>query len=805
MAAAIHVLLVGKSPTKRQRINDLLQHTDGAELSHGEHWKDCPVSLVEQVDVILWDPPGAGWLDALHAMQLVTELPVVVLTADEELGHSLVQAGAQDFVDIEEIPGSLLLRLLRNAVERHASQRQLQHMNACLRSIRDLDRVISREQDVQALIETACRNLVRERNYRCIQISLDDAEGETSAYACEAKCGRHNADGSIEGCPFCRYALDSITKDGSLIVRNGDIAHSDPIATDSCRRSATMATCLSYAGRQLGRIVAVVPGDFVAQPDEETLFRDIADDIAHAVHSIEVRKEHEELFQALQKSERQHSFIVDKLPNGFIHVLDREYRFLFSHGNFLNEIGLEPQDMLSKSVYDFAADPVTLIKQLQPAFEGEEIAFEKDYGKRSFMVHAAPLEREDDRITSIITLGVDITPLKQAQAEAERLQETVRQMEKINAIGQLAGGIAHDFNNQLGAILGYAEILSAQLNTDDMLHTYANAIVTATRRSAELTNELLTFARKREVKRIPINLHDLIREVCFLLKRSIGKNITVKTCLDAPQVMTMGEPAQLQNLLLNLAINARDAMPDGGEIRLESACVELGPDSELVQQFEIENGPYVKLSVTDTGIGMSEETQSRIFEPFFTTKTEGKGTGMGLASVYGTVRAHDGAITCRSAEGQGTVFSVYFRQAGAVYDAEIKEDEKLVPGYARILVVDDEDVVRTMARDTLSLLGYEVIDFGSPGKAVDYYAKNSADIDLVVLDIEMPQISGFDAYREMAAINPELRVLVISGFCEEEEINGIITSEHFSFIRKPFRIAVLSREVAALLPAAPAK
>jgi signal transduction histidine kinase/CheY-like chemotaxis protein len=364
---------------------------------------------------------------------------------------------------------------------------------------------------------------------------------------------------------------------------------------------------------------------------------------------------------------------------------------------------------------------------------------------------------EDGKVVRVITVVRGTT-------EVVRAQERLRQAEKMEALGQLAGGIAHDFNNQLAAILGYAELLRARL-TDPGLREDADMIGRAASRSADLTRQLLAFARKGKVLSETIDVHAVLREIVALLGRTVDKRIRIRMELDDVACLTTGDPSQLHTALLNLAINARDAMPEGGELVFRTSRLSLS--DERSRAHHLAPGAYVQIAVSDTGVGMNEATRRRLFEPFFTTKEPGKGTGMGLAAVYGTVLGHQGAIAVQSEPGKGSTFTVLLPlsttgQAGARPAVDVPADN-----IARnVLVVDDEPAVRSMIRDALEDLGWSVTAYADSRQAVRWYAEHGASIDLVILDMAMPLLNGADTLKALRAINPAVRAVIASGHAE---------------------------------------
>jgi len=381
------------------------------------------------------------------------------------------------------------------------------------------------------------------------------------------------------------------------------------------------------------------------------------------------------------------------------------------------------------------------------------------------------------------------------------MEEQLRQSEKMQAIGQLAGGIAHDFNNQLAGVLGYADMLENHLE-DEKLSRYATSIKKGAKRAAELTKQLLAFSRKGKNLSVPVEIHKVIGEVASILEHSIDKRIKIQQVLKASPAVTVGDPTQLQNAILNIALNARDAMPRGGELIFETDIAEFDEDFCKGHPYEVDAGGYLKISVTDNGCGMDAETQKHIFEPFYTTKEVGKGTGMGLASVYGTVRNHGGSISVYSevGHGHGTAFRIYLPLAEDVRnDENANTRSNPTTGTARILLVDDEGVIRELAAEMLRGWGYKVTVCNDGKEAVKFYESSWQNIDLVILDMVMPELGGRDTFIAMREINPDVRAILSSGYSINGEAQAILDEGVMAFVGKPFSQAELSEKVAQVL------
>ncbi len=381
--------------------------------------------------------------------------------------------------------------------------------------------------------------------------------------------------------------------------------------------------------------------------------------------------------------------------------------------------------------------------------------------------------------------------------ERNRLEEQLRQAQRLEAVGQLAGGVAHDFNNVLTAIIGSAELLRSPGLTVERREAFLRTIVSASERAAGLTSTLLDFARSKRRVAIPIDVHTIITETVALLERSIDKRIHLVVDLTAPQSRVIGDSAQLQNALLNLGLNARDAMPAGGEIRIVTRGVFLTAQAIAGLRGNVEPGDHLEIRVSDTGGGIAHTHVQRIFEPFFTTKPIGKGTGLGLATVLRSISDHHGGVSVESEEGCGTTFRIFLPITTQTTEIHGTGPHAAL-GQGSILVVDDEDDVRGVAVAHLTALGFTVQEACDGHEAVAIYAKHPGSIDVVILDMEMPGMRGSDCLRALQATDPQVAAILCSGFAREEDQlwrdAGFIAA-----VAKPYRISELRRAIQGAL------
>jgi signal transduction histidine kinase/CheY-like chemotaxis protein len=401
----------------------------------------------------------------------------------------------------------------------------------------------------------------------------------------------------------------------------------------------------------------------------------------------------------------------------------------------------------------------------------------------------------DNALTSFIA-DLAETTLQQKMLESERaaLEVKLRQAEKMDALGQLVGGIAHDFNNMLGGIIGAAEMLASYIPNNSKAIIFHKLIMDSANRAADLTQKLLTFSRSAPKASLVVDVHEIINETVVFLKNTIDRRISLETNLMADHSAVIGDPSQLNNAFLNLGINASQAMPEGGTLIYSSQNIVLDAPSCEASPFDIQPGNYLEIEVRDTGCGIKPENLSKIFDPFYTTKKPSHGTGLGLTTVYGTVQQHSGAIHVYSEEGVGTTFKILLPLAGADHAVKIVPSQKL-KGSGRILVADDEEVMRITAKAILEDLGYEVILAQNGQEALDLYVNRKQDINLIILDMIMPVMNGRDCFIEIKKHDPKVPIVLSSGLIKESDLQYMKQQGLKWVIRKPYHSDNLSQIV----------
>jgi PAS domain S-box-containing protein len=418
---------------------------------------------------------------------------------------------------------------------------------------------------------------------------------------------------------------------------------------------------------------------------------------------------------------------------------------------------------------------------------------------KTYDLLAWPIAGDDDRPNGFVHIVKDVTAEVEATKEKRQLEEQLKLAQRLEAVGRLAGGVAHDFNNLLSVILSYAGFAVDALRESDLIHADIVEIQNAGQRAAALTRQLLAFSRKQLLEPEVLSLNKVVSGIESMLRRLLGEDIDIEVHLAEPLGSVMADPGQIEQVIMNLAVNARDAMPRGGKLTIETTNVELDADYAN-QHVAVKPGRFVMLSVTDTGSGIDAETKAHIFEPFFTTKEKGKGTGLGLSTVYGIVKQSGGNIWVYSEPGRGTTFKVYLPRVDApATDLKRRPASVMATGSETVLVVEDEDAVRRLAERILRSAGYTVLAAASGGDALVLCEKQGEAIDLLLTDVVMPQMSGKELAERLAKTSPKLRVLYMSGYTDNAIVHHGVLDPGTRFIGKPFAAAELTRKVREVL------
>jgi two-component system, cell cycle sensor histidine kinase and response regulator CckA len=507
--------------------------------------------------------------------------------------------------------------------------------------------------------------------------------------------------------------------------------------------------------------------------------------------------------RALQESEARFRDISESMAD-WIWEIDAEGTFTYVSENVFSILGYTTQELLGKTPFDFmppdearrvAGKFTEIVANKQIIRDLENWNLSKD-GKRICLVtNGIPLLDERGELLGYRGIDRDITERKKAEEEKTKLEGKLRQSQKMEAVGRLAGGVAHDFNNILTGINGYAEMIIEGLDADDSLRPNMEVILSSGKRAADLTAQLLAFSRKQIIAPRVIAPNDILIESQKMLRRIIAEDIDFVFAPGNRLWRILADPTQLDQVLMNLAVNARDAMPNGGKLTIETQNVSLD-DEYCKSHAGFKPGDYVMLAVTDTGHGMDEETKSKIFEPFFSTKEVGKGTGLGLAMVYGVMKQNKGFINVYSEIGEGTTFKIYF--PALKEKAEKPATDKIADmpaGTETVLLVEDEGIVRNLAKTVLERQGYTVIVAPDGEKAYLEYTQYAGKIDLLLTDVIMPKMNGGELYKKLLDLKPGLKALFMSGYTEDAIAHHGVLDKGTHFLQKPFTIQALAKAV----------
>ncbi len=513
--------------------------------------------------------------------------------------------------------------------------------------------------------------------------------------------------------------------------------------------------------------------------------------------------------EACRESEERYREIFNDAPIGF-HEIDRDGRIVRVNRAELEMLGCDTGEMLGKPVWSFVVEEDLTRKITMARLEGDRSfheTFERTYRRKDgktlqVLVKDQVIRDKGGRITGIRSMMEDITERRRTEEALRKSEEQLRQWQRVEAIGRLAGGVAHDFNNLLTTIIGCTEDLIGDFDPDDRRLEGITEIHRAAQRATALTRQLLAFGRRQVLHPQVLNLNVVVEGMEPMLRRLIGEDLDFVTLLD-PQIWPVKvDRGQIEQVLMNLAVNARDAMPGGGKVTIETANVEL--DEEYARSHvSAKPGAYAMLAISDTGCGMDKEIQSHLFEPFFTTKEKGKGTGLGLSMVYGIVKQSGGNIWAYSEPGQGTTFKIYFpsvqEKTEATAESVSVPADNAGRGVETILLVEDEESVRKMVGKILSGEGYTILEAAHGEEAIRICRSHKGPIHLLMTDVVMPRMSGRELAEKLRPLRKGMKVLYMSGYPDNTIVHHGVLDPHTAFLQKPFSLRALEQKVRDVL------
>jgi two-component system, cell cycle sensor histidine kinase and response regulator CckA len=758
--APIHVLLVEDSAT------DVLL-TEEALANHRFHIQSSQrladalkLLIAKQFDVVLLDLglPDSQGLDTLRTLRGKNpQIAVVVLTGknDEQLAFKALQEGAQDYLVKGEIVAGSLQRAVRYAVERSGSERMLRQSEERLREL------TAHIHQVLWVIDA------KESKILYVSPAYEEMWGRS----CQSLID--NPRSYMEGIHPLDY--DVMLGENAAMFETGYIdVESRVLRPDGTVRWVWVRGYPVLEQGQLVRIVGVV--------EDITEKRQLA-------------AERDALLSRLQLH-------IERLPLAYI---------LFDANLAVVDWNPTAQRIFGYSKEEMLGELPPYAKFVAPSFWPKSEAFLDRIRQGDMQAHSTnenltkdgriitcdwfntPLFDQEGNFIGMLSLAQDVTARK-------ALESQFQQAQKMEVVGHLAGGVAHDFNNLLAVILGCCQFLENDATLSADSRDLVEEVYKAGSRAAALTKQLLAFSRRQILQPKLLNLNEVVTETVGMLDRLIGEDIALKTNLHARLWPVRVDAGQMNQVIMNLAVNARDAMPDGGTLTIETANTEL--DESYAQiHAEVKAGPYVVLAVSDTGCGMDELTKARIFEPFFTTKETGKGTGLGLATVFGIVKQSEGHVTVYSEMGKGTTFRIYLPKEETAADSgtEKKSPASVPRGTETVLVVEDEEMMRNLACRTLQSQGYTVLQARDGEDAINVYKRHSGSIQLVLTDVVMPKLGGRQLYDQLQALQPDLKVLFMSGYTDDAVLRHGVLEAEANFIEKPFTYAALASAVRKVL------
>jgi len=655
-----------------------------------------------------------------------------------------------------------MVDLEKEISERKQAQERVKHLNLVLYAIRKVNQLIVGEKDTDRLLQGVCDNLIKNRGYYNAWIVLLDDTGRPLATA-EAGLGKDFSpivkllkSGKMTDCVKKAQMQSDI-----VVTQDPPSTCTDcPLAKKYSGRGGFTAR-LEHDRKMYGLLTVSIPGDFALDEEEQSLFEEVAGDIAYAIHNIELEKEQKQAEKEIRRMGEEWMLTFDSITD-WVSIQNKDFKIVRANRAYGDKFNMKPEELIGKPCYELVhgtKEPWPSCPHRQ-TLETKKAVTEEFFEPRLGIyleIATSPIFNDNGEATGTVHITKDIT-------ERKKLEAQLIQAQKMEAIGTLAGGIAHDFNNILMAILGHADIAKMKLAEDSEAIDNLNQLKNAGNKARRLIQQILAFSRMGEQERIALSLTPLIKEALKFLRSTLPTSVEIRDYIEADPGIIEADATQIHQIMMNLCTNAGHAMQEeGGTLDVKLIRVEVDRQTAL-QHHKLHTGPHVRLTVTDTGCGMDSETLEHIFDPYFTTKEVGEGTGLGLSVVHGIVNTHNGVITVESEPEKGTTFHVYF----PIIEKEEKiqeEDEGPLPtGNERILFVDDEQMILDIGKGILGELGYDVITKKSSAEALELFRAEPDRFDLVITDMTMPKMTGDQLARELMKIQPDIPIILCTGF-----------------------------------------
>lgn len=751
---------------------------------------------------------------------LRSKLVVPLISRDQRVGCIFLHARApnaytEDHLRLAEKVGFQIAGAVANAqlfIQHERAERELRQTHRALRVICDCNELVIRAEDEATLLRGVCRIITEVGGYRMAWVGYAEQD-EQKTVRPVAQAGYE--DGYIEAAKITwadrergMGAMGRAIRTGRPCVINNILTDPNciPWREEAERRGYASTIGIPLTGKS-GTLGAL--GIYAAEPDafdkeERELLVELGNDLAYGLEMLRVQAEKKEAEKSLLESAQQWRTTFDAIQDG-VCLLDVHGRILRCNAAMARFLDRPFTDIVGSICYEVihgTHEPVPNCPHVRMRETGQREQEVLRVGDRWIRVSVHPIFDEKGDLAGDVHIMSDITEQRQGEMRMASLEEEMRQAQKMEAVGRLAGGVAHDFNNLLTVIKGNSQLALLQLEDGSPLKEGMREIEKASDKAANLVRQLLAFSRRQIMEMRVIDLNALLGDVAKMLRRMIREDIELAIDLGENLGRVKADPGQIEQVIFNLVVNARDAMPEGGKLTITTANMELGEGSRA-DPAGLAPGSYVRLSVTDTGVGMTAEIRSRIFEPFFTTKEKGKGTGLGLSTVYGIVKQSGGEIAVESEPGRGTRFDIYLPRVDEPLEANEEGvlQEAISVGKETVLVVEDDDNVRNLAVRILNRQGYKVLEAANAGDALLICEQYEGSIDLLLTDVVMPRMSGVDLARRLHPLRPEMKVLYMSGYMDD------VVSDHGSwrkealFITKPFKMEALVQKVREVLGA----
>ena len=695
-------------------------------------------------------------------------------------------------------------------------EKELGQVNRALRMITKCNEVLIRATREQDLLDEICRIIVEMGGYRLAWVGYAEKDEDKTVRPI-ARAGYEEGYIATVGAAWAdtergRGPTGTVIRTGKPFVVEDTLT--DPgfaLWRDEANRrgyGSVIALPLMADGQAFGALTIYGAEPGAVYDEELKLLKELTGDLAYGIMALRTREEHRKADQILKESEERYRLHFENVTD-VIYSLDQEFRVISISPSIEKVLGYRPEEIIGRPFQELnllaPASQESALSDAMRIFEGETLSgriyeFIARDGKRRFgEVSGSPLIR-GGKVVSIISVARDITERKIAEEEKARLEEQLRQAQKMEAMGTLAGGVAHDFNNHLSVIMGHADLAWMGVKKDDPLYTYIEEIKKAAQRAASLTRQILAFSRKQIIEPEILDLNEIIRNSEKMLGRLIGEDIEFKTALDPELTPVEVDPGQMEQVVMNLAVNARDAMPQGGKLAIMTRNVHIDEDDPQ-REAEMMPGPYVLLTVSDTGTGMDKKTLERIFDPFFTTKGVGRGTGLGLSTLFGIVKQSKGHIYVDSEPGKGTTFEIYLpaqvEKAKDIKKAKTPPDR--LTGSETILVVEDDEPLRRLASTILRRYGYQVLEAQDSDEALTVSRGHEGPIDLILTDVVMPGINVREMTEKIRSVRPEVKVLYTSGYTSDIIAHYGVLDPDIAFLEKPITPEKTVRKVREVL------